>query len=103
MTQLFKTKTGWLRIIAFLEGVSLIALVFIAVPIKYMAGNPAMVKTLGPIHGAIFLLFLINALSVGIEHNWKLNTWFKVVLACFIPFGTFYIDSKILSKLQPVA
>lgn len=59
-----------------------------------------MVKMMGPIHGSLFLLFLFNALSVGVEQNWKFKktTW-KVLLACMIPFGTFYIDRKILSKI----
>jgi integral membrane protein len=101
MIDLFATKVGRLRIIGFLEGVSLLVLLFIAVPMKYYFGNPSLSKTLGPIHGAIFLLFLFNALSVGIEQNWKFKTttW-RVILACFIPFGTFYIDIKILSKLK---
>ncbi len=101
MTDLFKTKIGRLRIIGYLEGLSLLVLVFVAVPMKYYFGNSSLSKALGPIHGAIFLLFLFNALSVGIEHNWKFKTttW-RVILACFVPFGTFYIDSKILSKLK---
>ncbi|QCX37368.1 DUF3817 domain-containing protein [Aureibaculum algae] len=100
MKNLFKTKIGRLRIIGFLEGISLLVLVFIAMPMKYYFDNPSLTKSLGPIHGAIFLLFLINTLSVGVEQNWKFRktTW-KVILACFIPFGTFYIDKKILSHL----
>jgi integral membrane protein len=101
MINLFKTKIGRLRIIGFLEGVSLLVLVFVAVPLKYYYHNPSLSKSLGPVHGAIFLLFVFNALSVGIEQNWKFkNTTWKVILACFIPFGTFYIDSRILSKLK---
>lgn len=86
--------------IAILEGISLLMLVFIAVPLKYGLGNPAMVKTMGPIHGSLFLLFLFSTLSVGVEQNWKFKqtTWI-VLLACMIPFGTFYIDRKILSRL----
>jgi integral membrane protein len=101
MIQLIKTKIGRLRIIGFLEGVSLLVLVFIGMPVKYYFGNPGLVKQLGPVHGAIFLVFLFNTLSVGIEQNWKFKTttW-KIILACFIPFGTFYIDKKILSKLN---
>ncbi len=59
-----------------------------------------MVKTLGPIHGALFLLFVFNALRVGIEQQWKFKetTW-KILIACFIPFGTFYIDYKILRNI----
>ncbi|ANF52644.1 hypothetical protein A0O34_19945 [Chryseobacterium glaciei] len=100
MINLFKTKIGRLRILAILEGISLLTLVFIAVPLKYGMENPALVKMMGPIHGTLFLLFLFNTLSVGVEQHWKFKetTW-KVILACFIPFGTFYIDYKILSKL----
>ena len=100
MIHLFKTKIGRLRIIGYLEGISLLLLICVAVPLKYSFNNPSLSKALGPIHGAIFLLFLFNTLSVGVEHNWKFKTttW-KIILACFIPFGTFYIDHKILSKL----
>ena len=100
MINLFKTKTGRLRILGFLEGASLLILLFIAVPLKYVMHDPALVKALGPVHGAIFLLFVINALSVGIEQRWQFTTTWKVILACFIPFGTFYIDHKILSHIK---
>ncbi|UPQ76085.1 MULTISPECIES: DUF3817 domain-containing protein [Chryseobacterium] len=100
MINLFKTRIGRLRIIAILEGISLLVLVFIAVPLKYAFNNPAIVKVMGPVHGSLFLLFLFNTLSVGVEQQWKFKqiTW-KVLLACMIPFGTFYIDRKILSKI----
>lgn len=100
MTHLLKTNVGRLRIIGFLEGVSLLVLVFIAVPLKYFANYPTTVKAMGPIHGALFLLFVFNALSVGVSQQWKFTTttW-KVLLACIIPFGTFYIDHTILAKI----
>jgi integral membrane protein len=74
--------------------------VFIAVPVKYATNDPTFTKLLGPIHGALFLLFILNTLSVGVEQKWEFSkiTW-KVIVACFIPFGTFYIDRKILSKV----
>lgn len=86
--------------IAILEGISLLVLVFIAVPLKYGFDNPSLVKMMGPVHGSLFLLFLFTTLSVGVEQGWKFKeiTW-KVLLACMIPFGTFYIDHKILRRL----
>jgi len=98
MIRLFKTSIGRLRIIGFLEGISLLLLLFIAVPLKHYAHNPVPVKTLGPVHGALFLLYIFNALNVGVEKQWtfKGTTW-KVLVACLIPFGTFYIDHKILA------
>ena len=101
MIQLFRTNIGRLRLIAFLEGISLLVLVFVAVPLKYMAGNPSLSKIMGPVHGALFLLFVFNTLSVGIDRGWKFRetTW-KVLLACIVPFGTFYIDHKILKPVS---
>lgn len=101
MKQYFTTTIGRLRLFAFLEGISLLVLVFIAVPLKYVLDNAYWVKNIGPIHGALFLLFIFNALRVGIEQKWKFKetTW-KVLVACFIPFGTFYIDYKILRNIK---
>ncbi|MGE6355727.1 DUF3817 domain-containing protein [Flavobacterium sp. NPDC079362] len=101
MTHLLQTNTGRLRIIGFLEGISLLVLIFIAVPLKYIFETPFLTRPIGTIHGALFLLFIFNTLSVGVEQNWKFSdtTW-KVLLACLIPFGTFYIDAKILSKIE---
>ena len=95
------TSIGRLRILAFLEGVSLLILIFISVPMKHYFGNPILSQIMGPIHGALFLLFVFNAISVGTEQHWKFKetTW-QVILACFIPFGTFYIDHKILRNIQ---
>lgn len=100
----FKTSIGRLRIIALLEGASLLVLLFIAMPLKYMLHIQTLVRPAGTIHGALFLLFVFNALSVGVEQRWKFatTTW-KVLLACVIPFGTFYIDRNILSKIKPEA
>jgi integral membrane protein len=99
MKNLLLTQVGRLRILAFLEGTSLLALIFVGVPLKYMYQIPSINKVIGPIHGALFLLFLLNTMTVGVEQKWKFtSTTWKVILACFIPFGTFYIDHKILTN-----
>jgi len=102
MKNLLNSSIGRLRVIGFLEGVSLLALLGIAVPLKYAFGNPALVKMIGPVHGVLFLLFVLNTLQVGIEQHWRFRTttW-KVLLACLVPFGTFYIDRTILRTIPP--
>lgn len=104
MLKLFKTQLGRLRLLAFFEGVSLLLLVGVGMPLKYMYHDPSFVKAMGPVHGLLFLFFVLNTMSVGIAYKWKFSTttW-KVLLACVIPFGTFYVDRTILSKIeQPV-
>ena len=99
MKNLLTTKVGRLRLIGFLEGVSLLVLLGIAVPLKYAYANPSLVKAIGPVHGLLFLLFVLNTLQVGVEQRWKFATTWKVLLACVVPFGTFYIDRRILSQI----
>lgn len=90
---------GRLRIIGFLEGASLLLLLFVAMPLKYIFKYQEGTQVIGALHGGLFLLFVFSTLRVGVEQGWKFRqtTW-KVLLACIIPFGTFYIDRKILSK-----
>ncbi|MBD3582863.1 DUF3817 domain-containing protein [Flavobacterium selenitireducens] len=96
-----KNHISRLRLAGWLEGLSLIALIFIAVPLKYIWDAPQFSKILGPVHGCLFLLFVFSVFQTAVEQRWKFTqtTW-KVLLACLIPFGTFYVDRKILRKLD---
>jgi len=100
MLRLLHSSVGRLRLLGFLEGTSLILLVFVAVPLKHIYDSPGLVKIIGPVHGMLFTLFVINTISVGTEYHWKfkITTW-KVLLACMIPFGTFYIDRAVFRKM----
>ncbi len=96
----FKTSIGQLRLIAFVEGISFLILLFIAMPLKYIWGNPSMVRLVGQLHGILFVLFLVLTFVVANQQKWKLfGTTAKVLISSLIPFGTFYIDKKILSKI----
>ena len=84
------------RLIAFLEGVSYLLLLFIAVPVKYALGDPAYVKLLGMPHGILFVAYLGFAFYFKQEQNWSLKTLVVVLLGSVVPFGTFYVDKKYL-------
>jgi integral membrane protein len=101
MKKFLTTKIGRLRLVGMLEGVSLLVLLFIAMPVKYMMGEPGLVRVVGMIHGVLFVLFILNTLTVAIEYRWKFTsvTW-MLLLASFVPFGTFYVDKKVLSKME---
>ncbi len=100
MKYFLTTRIGWLRLLGVLEGTSLLLLVFVAVPVKYLLDNPLLTKVIGPIHGVLFLLFVVSVFIVAIHRKWYFSaiTW-KVLIACLIPFGTFYIDHAILRHL----
>ena len=86
------------RIIAFLEGVSYILLLFIAVPIKYNLGDPTYVKLLGMPHGLLFVAYIVFAFLIKENENWGIKDLGIITLASILPFGTFYVDWKYLKK-----
>ena len=96
MNKFFNSNIGRFRLIAFLEGLSFIALLFIAMPMKYLGDNPEPVRILGSLHGLLFVLFGILLIIVWIEKSWSFKTVLLVFLSSLVPFGTFYIDHKIL-------
>lgn len=86
------------RIVAFLEGVSYILLLFIATPIKYLVNDPQYVKLLGMPHGILFVVYVALAILFKKEFSWTNNEFLLVLVAAIIPFGTFYIDRKYLKS-----
>jgi len=84
------------RIVALLEGVSYILLLFIATPIKYLLNDPQYVKLLGMPHGVLFVAYVALAFLFKKEFSWTSKEFLMVLLASILPFGTFYIDRKYL-------
>lgn len=82
------------RKIALAEGISFLILLFIAMPLKYMAGLPMAVRIVGGLHGVLFIGFMVLAYLVKetYQKNWL---WIgKAFLASILPFGTFIMDKQ---------
>jgi integral membrane protein len=79
-----------------LEGLSLLLLVFVGVPVKYFFQDPLPVKILGPIHGGLFLLYIVMMIPVALDKKWGAFKVIKLLVASIIPFGFIYIDRTIL-------
>ena len=84
------------KIIAILEGISLLLLFFFAMPMKYIYDMPVYVKHIGMAHGLLFVGYIIFAFLFKDDKNWDIKTLSIVCLASFLPFGTFYIEKKYL-------
>ena len=83
------TAAGWFRLIAFAEAVSWAGLL-IGMYFKYV-GSPQTelgVKVFGPIHGGIFIAFVVAALLVGIAFKWGAGTWLLALLGSIVPLGS---------------
>ena len=79
----------WFRVIAITEAVSWIGLL-IGMYFKYL-GIPRTevgVKIFGPVHGAVFVAFVVAASLAGIAFRWGLGTWLLALLGSVVPLGS---------------
>lgn len=97
ITLLLKSSLGRFRIVAFLEGCSYLAFA-LTMPLKYSFAIPQPNFVVGMFHGVLFILYVFLALQLAFLQKWPLLKTFWVLLASLIPFGTFYMDAKLLRK-----
>jgi integral membrane protein len=98
MLSSLRTSLGRLRVVGFLEGISFLVLLGIAMPLKYLAGQPEAVRIVGMAHGVLFVAYVLLVLQVSIERSWS---WKKALLALavsVVPFGTFWAEKKLFQE-----
>lgn len=83
------------RVISYIEGLSYLILLFIAMPIKYLAENPYPVKVIGMAHGVLFMLFVLFLYETMRKYAWEKGFSSKLFIYSLIPFGSFIIEKKI--------
>lgn len=99
MNQL-STPVGRLRVIGWVEGISYLVLLFIAVPMKRMMGVEHAVQIVGPIHGFLWIAYLIALGLAWRAERWKIDVPFFGFVASVLPFGPFVFD-RWLEKQTP--
>ncbi|TQC44148.1 DUF3817 domain-containing protein [Rhodococcus sp. WS4] len=77
------------RFVAILEAFTWLGLL-IGMAFKYLPadGNEIGVKIFGPIHGGVFVLYLLVSLWTARKLSWNLVTIFWALVASVPPFGT---------------
>lgn len=82
------------RILGFIEGLSLITLLFIAMPAKYQFGYD-FVWQVGMTHGLLWLAYVMFSLLVSHKLNWSVMFWLLVLICSVIPFAVFFLDARL--------
>ena len=87
-----------LRATGIVDGISLLVLLCIAMPLKYMADLPLAVTIVGALHGGIFIAYLLSILYVQLRVQWNIGVSILAVLVAFIPLGNFVFDYFLKNK-----
>ncbi len=82
--------------VSYLEGISALLLFAVAMPVKYIGGEPALVSVVGAIHGALFVVF-VSLLFYGVGRHWNMTALLHGFVAAIVPAGPFLFDGMLVS------
>lgn len=83
------------RVLAYTVGVGLVILVLVAVPLKYFADSPTLVAIVGPLHGFLYMVYLVATVNLAFRSRWSPVKTVLVMLAGTIPFVSFVAERKV--------
>lgn len=90
-----KASLLFYRVLAYTVGVGLVILVLVAVPLKYFADSPTLVAIVGPLHGFLYMVYLVAAVNLAFRSRWSPVKTVLVMLAGTIPFVSFVAERKV--------
>lgn len=87
------------RIAAYVTGVGLLGLVFVMV-LRYGFGNPDPSAVYSPIHGVVYMVYLVLTVDLAIKARWSVWGTVGVLLAGCVPFVSFVVERKVTNRVR---
>ncbi|MNI15724.1 hypothetical protein D3C73_690270 [compost metagenome] len=95
---MLKSALGRLKFSGIIEGISFLVLLLIAMPLKYAADMPGPVAWIGPIHGFLFVVYLIAVAHATLLKLLTIPQALIAAIAAFLPFGPILFDTWLRKK-----
>jgi integral membrane protein len=90
-----------LEVASRVEGISLLCLFLVAMPLKYVGGFPFAVTFAGSAHGLLFLWFCARLFHAHLELGLHWRTSLGVLFSAAMPFGFLWIGRQLSSTDSP--
>ncbi|GGO11585.1 membrane protein [Microbispora rosea subsp. aerata] len=88
------------RVMAYIVGVMLLVLC-VAMVVKYGFGNDTLVAVVGPIHGFLYMIYLVAAINLGlIKARWPVGYLLLVLISGTIPFLSFVMERSVNERAR---
>lgn len=88
------------RVMAIITGVSLLVLVLVIMPIRYIGGNEKPSEYFSPFHGLMYFLYVLTAFDLVSRMRWSLWRLIKIMLAGCIPFLSFVAERRATREVE---
>ena len=92
--------TARYRAMAYLVGTGLLVLCLVGMPLQYLAGAPQVDAVVGPIHGFLYIVYLLTAVDLARRARFTLGQMGAMIGAGFLPFLAFVIERRVARRLD---
>lgn len=82
-----------------MEAISFLLLLFVAVPLKYLAHEPLAVRVIGPLHGLAFVAYIWLVIESAAAGAWRRPEALRLFVGTLLPFGTIFNEKLIRERL----
>ncbi|SEG64454.1 integral membrane protein [Nonomuraea solani] len=87
------------RVLAYVVGVMLLILC-VAMVLRYGFGEASLSKIIAPIHGGLYMLYLVAVMNLGMKARWAWPYMLGVMLGGTVPFLSFYVERRVTQRVQ---
>jgi len=88
------------RVAAWVTGIGLLALVFVAMPLKYFFDVPGPVAVVGVTHGFLYMVYIVCTLLLAERGRWKPLDALLILLAGTIPIASFVAERRVTARVR---
>jgi integral membrane protein len=88
------------RVAAWVTGIGLLVLVFIAMPLKYFFGEPRPVALVGMMHGFLYMAYIVCTLILAERTRWRPLEAVVILLAGTIPIASFVAERQVTRRVR---
>jgi integral membrane protein len=88
------------RVMAFVVGTALILLTLIVIAQAFGADVRREAEVVAPIHGYLYIVYLVAAADLARRAHWRLGRIFLVVAAGFVPTLAFFVEHRVYQQMQ---
>jgi integral membrane protein len=88
------------RVMAFVVGTALIVLTIVVIAQAFGAHVKGTAEIVAPIHGYLYIVYLITGADLARRAHWKLGRILAVVAAGFVPTLAFFVEHRVYQQMQ---
>ena len=88
------------RVAAWVTGIGLLVLVFVAMPLKYFLGEPRPVAVVGMMHGFLYMAYIVCTLILAERTRWRPLEAVVILLAGTIPIASFVAERQVTRRVR---